>query len=691
MPSPKKASSPKKSQKGKQEGPTKEEIKAEEEAKARREADLAAVTPYISSTIAALVSQASSQGGSNYLDTRAVPYAASVLLSTTFLLLSAVSPNLKYDVGDGDATVASVLLGRGEEPAPPPVDRQATRSLSTSDTISPFLHTLKNPSPLPPPSQPSSPAKRPPLSQSASQVDVKTGPAAYGFRSLQSDPRADVDRLCTLFDVIDLDSSSTITLDEMQWFLELQGQPVKRTEFQQCVESLGVVGANAPLTRRVFVQFCLSRLEGDPKCSFEVREVPAVPDDADRVSDSKMLKKLLARAEEEKKKAAAGKVRKPGAWKGTVSAGRGSQLKTEYVVKTWEELEALARSIPPRSSLSVERIEDWKPEKEEMVREVAAGENNSKKKKGKKKGGGTKRPETAPSAGRAAAAASEDSSDGGRSAFDPYYVKAPSLQRPIGEQESLDVAGGVVIKQQLPDRPSTATVRGGGRYPHDRERMSREQFERKMNPDVDGDDGEHEEGGGKGGVSGEGSSKLSGGSRGEQSGSGRVCRSPTSEILAVGADGAEGEDPKLKSGRRSESPTTPDVGLRSSPVLSLSVSPALLRKADETARTKFAEEVELQKGFKVLAERERTQLGEVKTGGSSEPALPKLPPKEVRMIRGDLKKLATPFALRDRPKSATGRVNGARAMLRMQRAQEFDRMYAEELKRPSTASGQELR
>ena len=75
------------------------------------------------------------------------------------------------------------------------------------------------------------------------------GPAAYGFSSLSNDPRADVPRLRELFDYMDLNNSGDISLDEMQWFLEMQGQSLKRTEFQMIVEELGITGANAPLTR----------------------------------------------------------------------------------------------------------------------------------------------------------------------------------------------------------------------------------------------------------------------------------------------------------------------------------------------------------------------------------------------------------------------------------------------------------
>jgi len=61
-------------------------------------------------------------------------------------------------------------------------------------------------------------------------------PGAYGYPQLQNDPRAHVPSLESLFDVIDLNESNTVTLDEMQWFLELQGTQIKRTEFQQVSE-----------------------------------------------------------------------------------------------------------------------------------------------------------------------------------------------------------------------------------------------------------------------------------------------------------------------------------------------------------------------------------------------------------------------------------------------------------------------
>ena len=165
------------------------------------------------------------------------------------------------------------------------------------------------------------------------------GPAAYGYRSLSNDPRADCGRLNDLFTYVDLNGSGDISLDEMQWFLEMQGQSMKRTEFQQAVEALGIDGANAPLTQQKFIEFLLAKLESDPACSFEVRESEKVPVDPARIADTKILKKLLLSEQEEKERAKHLKKQasRRSTWKG---GGRGGgSLKTEFIMKSWEELE----------------------------------------------------------------------------------------------------------------------------------------------------------------------------------------------------------------------------------------------------------------------------------------------------------------------------------------------------------------
>lgn len=123
-------------------------------------------------------------------------------------------------------------------------------------------------------------------------------------------------------------------------------------------------------------------------------------------------------------------------------------------------------------------------------------------------------------------------------------------------------------------------------------------------------------------------------------------------------------------------------------MLSLSVSPSLMRRADETARARFAEEQEKLRAKKLVEERERNLIKEIGTGGGGDVMLGTLPPKSVRNNRSSLKKLASSFAVRDRPKSATGMSNGKRAAVRLQRALEFEKKYEGGVgARPSTASG----
>lgn len=263
----------------------------------------------------------------------------------------------------------------------------------------------------------------------------------------------------------------------LQWFLELQSQSIKRTEFQMIVEGMGIEGANAPLSRHNFVEFLLIRLAEDPKACFEVREVPKVPLDPNRVNDSKILKKLLEQKERERK-AAKQKPRTQSSWRGSVrSKGAGHEMKTSFVIKTWEELESIRASIPNFLELHVSKIEDYDPEKAERLRKLR--ESQGKKKKGKGRG---KRPGTAPAGrDRGESGGGGGYDDGGESprvqyrtsaspltlslvvasasAFDPYYVKAPALQKGIEEQDTLEVKEGVVMKQQVRAKKLGATER----------------------------------------------------------------------------------------------------------------------------------------------------------------------------------------------------------------------------------------
>ena len=105
------------------------------------------------------------------------------------------------------------------------------------------------------------------------------------------------------------------------------------------MESLGITGANAPMPKLKFVEFLLARLEQDPACSFEVRENAKVPTDPVRVSDSRILKKLLQREEEEGERAKQmlGRQRSMSTWRGG-SRSQHNLLKTEFVTKSWEEV-----------------------------------------------------------------------------------------------------------------------------------------------------------------------------------------------------------------------------------------------------------------------------------------------------------------------------------------------------------------
>ena len=546
----------------------------------------------------------------------------------------------------------------------------ATRSLLTNDMVSPFLQTQRTTPHTANPDSPSTTRNRQnTMVHSRSVPDMSTGPAAYGYKSLQNDPRADIGRLTALFDIIDLNKSETVTLDEMQWFLELQGQSVKRTEFQMIVEGMGIVGANAPLTRRSFVEFLLIRLADNPKCTFEVRVADTAPPDAKRVIDASILKKLLA-AEAEEKKRKSMQPRKPSQWRGSVTGGKGGGVKTEFMIKTWEELEAISRKIPEMAGLKVAKIENYNPERAEVLRLERGAK--TKKKKGK-------RPETAPAGGREDGNPEEEIGGGGRSALDPYYVKAASLQKDLEAQEGLEVKAGVSLTQQVLDRPSTAQTRGGGAFPYDQEHLSKVQFEQKRNPKADL--GEEEEG-----VREQGSRASE--RRGSKS---SVNKSQNAEMLTISYEDSSLDPLAMKSGKRTESPDNIVGGHnRGSPVISLSVSPSQIRRADEAARVKYAVEAEKQKTVEMLAAKEQAQIKEISTGNITEPKLAKLPPAAVRNHRDSFKKMASQFAVRDRPKSATGRSNGARAALRLQRALEFERVYGKpelNLNRPSTASG----
>jgi len=138
----------------------------------------------------------------------------------------------------------------------------------------------------------------------------------------------------------------------------------------------------------------------------------------------------------------------------------------------------------------------------------------------------------------------------------------------------------------------------------------------------------------------------------------------------------------MKDGRRSESPKMPSPN-------PLNASPILLKRAENEVKARATRENKVEEDIRALEERENELCKEISTSVMKEPRNGKLPPKNVRTKRLEIKKLANPFPGRaDRPKSAIGKSNGARAKLRMQRALEFEKRGLV-MMRPSTASGGE--
>ena len=501
-----------------------------------------------------------------------------------------------------------------------------------------------------------------------------SGPVAYGFRSLQNDPRADVERLEGLFEYMDLNNSGDISLDEMQWFLELQGQSIKRAEFQNIVEGLGLSGPNAPLTKDKFVEFLLMKLANDPKCCFEVRASKKVPPDQVRLSDSKILKKLLLADEEEKRIAKQKKQqsRKISNWRG--GEGKSGRHKTEFITMSWEELERLRSTLPDYLCAKLVKVTN-------VDQEEAKGPDSSGK---RKKNAKSNRPATAPAGGgmQASASASELTGGGSKidgenpdSAFQKYYIMAPTFQPSIGDSAHIAPKPGVVFREQTEGRPSTATERQGGDWPCNFEHLSRSQWEeRKKRPRLDGgddDDPENDD---------EDVSEAEKESREARSHSsptvGVVTPTGDIELLKIEAESSNLLK-SLKDARRSESPKRPSPN-------PLNSSPVLLKKAEDEIKARLARDTHNKEQLRVIEAKE-SELKEINTGSTKEPKVGKLPHKNVRARREEFKKLASPFAPRNRPMSATGKVNGARSALRMQRALEFERRGI--LSRPSTAQG----
>ena len=156
-----------------------------------------------------------------------------------------------------------------------------------------------------------------------------------------------------------------------------------------------------------------------------------------------------------------------------------------------------------------------------------------------------------------------------------------------------------------------------------------------------------------------------------------ISVSPSAGILKEEDD--EVTSLNLGGARKSSSPQLPSPN-------PMSTSPALLKRAEEEVRAKWAREQAEAKTVALLVKREKELLKEVSTGGSVMVNNAVLPPPKIRENREAYKRMATAHLTRTRPKSATGKSNGSKSALRLKRAQEFERVFGATLARPSTAS-----
>ena len=499
------------------------------------------------------------------------------------------------------------------------------------------------------------------------------GPSRYGYPNLQNDPRAKISDLEDLFDVIDLNKSETVTLDEMQWFLELQGTAIKRSEFQQIVEKIGVEGPNAPLDRDKFVHFLLYILNENSKATFEVREVKATPVPPQRIQDSKILKKILVEDAEAKKLRNSQPPPRAKPYNGGGGGGGriGGGMKTELCFKSWQELEALRQSLPDPFALEVSQISDYDPN-------AVKNPPSTQKKKKKNRNGNKNRPVSAP-AGRGSRANSKGNESDSDEFSPQFYERAPDYQGSICGREALEVREGVTIKEQVADRPQTATERSGGDWPYDPEHLTKKQFEQMKNPELYAEEEDEELG------SLHHSSKSS---FKPVTATGNVTVSPHASVELSGT--SEHDDLiSLKDGRRSESPSA-NLPLGGSPNShghtphSIRTSPVLLRRFDAENKKNQALQNAANSKIKALEEAENN-LKEIPTGTIKPPVLGLLPPARARKNRAEIKKLASNFALRSRPKSATGQINSSWTSQRLERAREFNNELINN--RPSTSGG----
>ena len=181
---------------------------------------------YLSHMLETCVSTAVLSSEDRRLRSLAVQISAATYTYMPFAVHASQPPLLSLDVGDG--ALAMSLRDLEDEPEPADIDRMASAVVGTVEELPRLLVEARKRS-----GQSGRPA---PLKKAGTKKFARQkqpmwgdgGPQAFGFHSLVNDARADVPRLLELFDLVDLNGSGDISLDEMQWFLELQGQVMKR-------------------------------------------------------------------------------------------------------------------------------------------------------------------------------------------------------------------------------------------------------------------------------------------------------------------------------------------------------------------------------------------------------------------------------------------------------------------------------
>ncbi|GMI06619.1 hypothetical protein TrRE_jg11670 [Triparma retinervis] len=390
-----------------------------EQSRVALEAEMLAVRSYITGAISSALSEALDSAVERERGGRARDVTAATYVYMVERAVGALQPRLIRD--EGDCVMGEVkrgeMDGQEEEPRPADIDRMATAAVVRKDGLSDFCRTQRV-------------TMRGSMDEGEKGSNITMwggdGPSAYGFSSLSNDPRADVPRLKALFDYMDLNNSGDISLDEMQWFLELQGQSMKRTEFQLAVEELGITGANAPLTRTHFIQFLLQRLRDNPKACFEVRASEKVEADPNRATDAKELKKLLADEKERLRvaKEIKSRPRKKSSWRAGHAKTSHDHGKTEFIMKSWEELERLRAGLPNYLVAQLGRVTNYDPAGD-------ARRAREKEASGKSKRRTTRRPGTAPkSQDKELARIDDESSMSFKSLKDGRRSESPKMPSP---------------------------------------------------------------------------------------------------------------------------------------------------------------------------------------------------------------------------------------------------------------------